>query len=551
MNSQPLAPRLYIGLAVLLLIGVFFRFYNLDKKLFWMDESASALRISGYTDAELDSQTKSRRLWTPAELNAFQRVQPGRTLGDAVRSMAIDDPQHPPLFYGMLRLWSEAFGDSVFALRLLPALLSLLIFPASWFLCRELFYDDPMVRQFSFVVLSVMAISPFHVLYAQEAREYSLMAALLLASTALLLWALRAGGLWRWAAYALGLAFGFYTHTLFVLMWLAHCLAVLALFWHDRKTVGAQNAAPSQRRYLLAFAGASLCAVLLFAPWALMVWKGRAHSADNWTSADSSPWYVMKTWMLMFSSLFFDPNQTQRWIGAGRADFLLVPAVRFARIVVFGMVLFALGFVWRKAPRRIAYVICAIAFLPFAALAAPDLLLGGFRSTIARFMIVSFIGVQLAAAYWITAKLAAPRTRRLGLAVFGLLVMSGIGSCWMSSQATLWWNKASSYEVPNIVRTLNSRSRPLLVTRMSNNVFSINRLLKPTARIYFLRKEDEKNFDPAQVAFANADSVFFFNPSKTLRATLQKRGALLEKANGGQSLWRLKSGGSNVPALSR
>jgi uncharacterized membrane protein len=41
---------------VWLVLGVFFRFVNLDRKIYWHDESYTSLRISGYTLAEVKKQ---------------------------------------------------------------------------------------------------------------------------------------------------------------------------------------------------------------------------------------------------------------------------------------------------------------------------------------------------------------------------------------------------------------------------------------------------------------------------------------------------------------
>lgn len=35
---------------IVLIIGIFFRFYNIDKKVYWNDESYTSLMISGYTE---------------------------------------------------------------------------------------------------------------------------------------------------------------------------------------------------------------------------------------------------------------------------------------------------------------------------------------------------------------------------------------------------------------------------------------------------------------------------------------------------------------------
>jgi uncharacterized membrane protein len=354
MPIRPLAPRFYFALAALICLGVFFRFYHLDKKIFWMDEAASALRIAGYSQADLHAQTQRQKLWTSAELQKFQHIRRDFDLRDALRVLSKDAPQHTPLFYLLLRLWAGAFGDSVWALRALPALLSLMVFPALWFLCRELFFDDPKRERIIFVALALMAVSPFHVLYAQEARQYSLMTVLLLASTALLLRALRCGE-WRWwLPYAICLALGFYTHLLFALMWLAHAAIVATWFYLQRNNTREPSKTKVSLVPLISFGIAAVVAALLFVPWAIVLWQGqeRAASTTSWMLDNSRPWYVVKTWVLVWSHLFYDPNQTQQWSGAARDWAGLAMAARLARIAVCGAILWALGFVWRRAPRR-------------------------------------------------------------------------------------------------------------------------------------------------------------------------------------------------------
>ncbi|NER30255.1 MAG: hypothetical protein F6J89_22180 [Symploca sp. SIO1C4] len=55
-----------------------------------------------------------------------------------------------------------------------------------------------------------MAVSPFQVLYAQEAREYSLWTVTILLSTAALLKAMRSPSHSSWGIYTVSLTLGFY-----------------------------------------------------------------------------------------------------------------------------------------------------------------------------------------------------------------------------------------------------------------------------------------------------------------------------------------------------
>ena len=76
----------------------------------------------------------------------------------------------PPLFYFILHFWIEIFGKSEFALRLLPALLSIIAIPIVYFLGKELF--DNKVALFSALVF---AVSQANIRFAQTLRMYSLL----------------------------------------------------------------------------------------------------------------------------------------------------------------------------------------------------------------------------------------------------------------------------------------------------------------------------------------------------------------------------------------
>lgn len=61
---------------VLLALGVFFRFFNLDRKLYWHDEVYTSLRASGYTKAEVIQQVFDGHEVGIEELQKFQHLSP-------------------------------------------------------------------------------------------------------------------------------------------------------------------------------------------------------------------------------------------------------------------------------------------------------------------------------------------------------------------------------------------------------------------------------------------------------------------------------------------
>jgi mannosyltransferase len=106
----------------------------------------------------------------------------------------------PPLYYLSLHFWLW-LGNSEFAIRSLSALIGLGSIMAVYGLAKQLF--DARVGLLSALLL---AISPLHIWYSQEARMYILVAALGLCSAYFMLLALREGKAWQWLAYVVSTA---------------------------------------------------------------------------------------------------------------------------------------------------------------------------------------------------------------------------------------------------------------------------------------------------------------------------------------------------------
>lgn len=76
--------------------------------------------------------------------------------------------QMPPLYFVLMKLWTGLAGDSEFALRLPSLLCGVLTVPLlGWFLWR---LEGPEVGCMGALLL---ACSPFHIWYSQEARAYA------------------------------------------------------------------------------------------------------------------------------------------------------------------------------------------------------------------------------------------------------------------------------------------------------------------------------------------------------------------------------------------
>ena len=194
-----LKPSLWsLCLCVILLIAAGLRFYRLDAQSFWSDEG-----------------------------NAIRAAQ--RSIPLAIAAARGDI--HPPGYYLLLHFWRIPTGDSEFAVRSLSVYIGLLTVALTGRLGRRMLGAGVGAG-----AAFLAAISPLAVYYSQEARMYSLLGLLAVASTDLLWGLLHRPRPATALLYALVAAAGLYTHYSFPFVLAAHNLLVFG-WWMT--TVGA------------------------------------------------------------------------------------------------------------------------------------------------------------------------------------------------------------------------------------------------------------------------------------------------------------------------
>ena len=99
--------KLRLLVVVLLLLGVFFRFVNIDKKYYWYDEVFTSLRISGYTQTEVLHEISGGQLVGAKDFMKYQRPNRTKNFGDTVKSLAIEEPQLPHYIF-----WESSVGQN-------------------------------------------------------------------------------------------------------------------------------------------------------------------------------------------------------------------------------------------------------------------------------------------------------------------------------------------------------------------------------------------------------------------------------------------------------
>ncbi|MEB3212305.1 MAG: glycosyltransferase family 39 protein [Leptolyngbyaceae bacterium] len=486
-SSRPLPIAL---LSIVIAIGIFFRVARLDYKVYWHDEVFTSIRAAGFVGEEVSEALYTAEIKRPDDLLRYQTLEPGRGWNETFYALSTH-PEHPPLYYVLVRLWMNLFGTSIATIRSLSVVFSLLIFPVLYWLCLALFHS-PAVGQ---MAIALYAVSPFHVLYAQEARQYILWTLTTILSSLLLLRALDKDRPQEWMAYAGAIAMGFYTSLFSVLVCLAHAGYTVM------RTSGRLNAT------VLRFSLAIMAGVLLFIPWIGVVVKnwGAFQNKTAWVNFAYPIPLLAKLWGLHLSSTFVDMG-----LPLDHPYSLVTPIIVWVGVVI------AFYRLIRIAPVRTWGFVVLLTVIPAIALILPDLLMGGRRSASTRYFVPVLIGVLLAVAFLLAEGLAHPTARyRWGIrGLTAVVLTASLLSCSISFQSNTWWSKVVSYGVPRTAALVNPKPNPLIVVGLREvslgNAIALSHFLEDHVRLILTQDSTVPELP------GDASDLFLYDPHDAL-----------------------------------
>ncbi len=419
-----------------LVIGVFFRFYHLERKVYDGDEVYTSLRFLG--ESERDAVRRAPSFRTMGDLRLLIHPIPSYGSPDALgpmRTLAVEEPHHAPVFYELGHLWVAVFGNSIAAVRALPAVLSLLALPLAFWLGVELFGS----RYSGWIALALTSLSPIAVALAQDAREYSLWSVATLALALALLRALRRDNLRAWIIVAVLTAVSCYIYTLTILVVLG--LAVYTAVAYRRSSGVLVHCALSLSAGLLAFT-----------PWLYLIFERRAlisHSLGSVLVGRLSPAEVLRSFVSGMKLNVLDYAIMRTSLLGEMTTVLALAAILAAFVVVI-----------RSYPPRVwlfvvlPSVVCALPFI------VADLVLPGQRVREVRYFLPCFLFIDLTFAGAFTVLLLSRAKGAVAL-LFALLV-ARTSSIVVSSQAVTSWTTQWDQSL-NVASTIDEAKRPLIV----------------------------------------------------------------------------------------
>ncbi len=443
-----------------------------------------------------------------------------RSVGPVVRTVAADEPQSGLGYFLFASVWVRAFGGELGVLRAASAVASTLAVLLVHRLARALFG----VADVALAAAALVALSPLHLRYAQEARPYALWSAALVIAALALVRARTRGTPGAAFGYAVALAAALWVQLLTVLV-----LPGFAAL--GRRGDGDPAAARTTARLRVA----TMAALATSAAWAPVCWRARTRIAavTAWAAAPTSLRGLVHGWLGVVTAVFFRPWGEGGFLPSAPQSFAANSAWSISGILVAAVVALGLRAVGTGTAAPVRRFVPLFALGPWALLAAIDVVFGGQRSTVARYLVPLWIGAPLAVAWFTAAPDAGSRRRALLAALLALAAATAL----RARSAEVWWDTDASrmHGVAAAARTIAAADHPIVVTDVwPLRVLELARQLPATTDLRLGARPPRGVVD--------WDRVLLFDPSDALRAaTVTAAGPThtLAPVPGASLLWRL------------
>ena len=498
-----LAPEKHpLGVATLFMLalivsGTVMRVTNLGQKHYWSDEALTNVSAAGIAMGDIDWSSLAKRELSPGELTAqLQTPRAGLNLAAVAAAHQRNQINKPPLYFLLAHVWMWLFGAAPAQMRALSALFSILSLPVAYLLAREMGWRD----HAPLLLAAMFAVSPFQIIYAQEARPYSLLVFETLLAGLLLLLALQRARLLWWLFYAMTMIAGLFTHFLFMIVLGAHIGYVLIASLLEKQQRFSLVSAPTAR-----FIAVVALALVAVSPWLTLMTHERNLHTD---------------WLYQSQSLQVTITQRARVFSFPLVDLNPLPMALEILLSVLALSLSAYSLVYLV--RRIGRDNNVFLLTLFAANTVPllflDLADGGYRTGVARYMIFALIALQMMVAYTLaeqTATASGTRRRVWGGITAALLLLGLVSSIWyvVSPAGT---GKGNDENQLAVLALLNTAEHPLVLLNDFDNastfgdVLGLSHNLDPNVRFYII--------DTLDTVPPGRAPLYFYEPSAATRA---------------------------------
>jgi uncharacterized membrane protein len=520
--QTPFAPRSLLALFLITIAGILVRFTTIDSKVCWHDEALTLQVISGFPLKQIATKEYTGELRSVSDLSKYQKRNPDHGLNDSLVCLLKENTLHAPLYYVIAWLSCAVNGPALHQARLVSAWAGALVPPVGAWLVLELCGSVAM----ALVTAGLFALSPFLVIYSQEAREYSLWTLALLTTTAAFLKAYRTDSARWWRAYAIALVCSLYSHIFTLAILGGQALFLLVIGRGESK---------AKLKHWLVHSGAAVCTLTPWIVASCLYWSKVVATPGVVSLASNRPFYLQLTAGNLVSPFYDAPYNSET----------MAAAVGFA-VIAFELV--ALLWLIRKAPQSVWLTVICLGTPVFLVLVSLDACLGGARATAARYITPTLVAVLLSCGCLLGSLLESEKLRRvkhswtrLGVGLTLLLTIAGMQITALSenARATVWWHKKiEGANLSEAAAHINADSAPLVISSPGlpneGNILALSHLLDSKVKLLLVPKHYVPDLPSGFTA------IYIVSTARDLLSGLAKKyGVALLHFNDDQTFWQL------------
>lgn len=396
-----------------------------------LDAAVLILGVSAYAAQVLSTMTR----WSIWFDEGFSAYISRFSFLDIAHYTAVD--VHPPLYYWTLKIWTFIFGTGEIGVRSMSLMFGMVAIVLGFLLVKRLFG-----RRAAWMSLLFLVISPMLIRYGQEARMYTMTAAIALAATYTLTFAVTSKKWTPWVIYGVLIGIGMWTHYFIAVVWIGHWVWRAVTVWHLRYRGVHYIRQFFSRQWIVAH----LIAIAVFLPWAKSMVDQLLGIQIGWFWIDPVGVDTLTNYL---STVFFFQQHNE-----------VAPWVALLFIVVCGFLAILTGMAYRQSnavQRKNYLLIFCLAVLPVLLVFVASL--PPLRpSFVERYLMTSVVGFSLFAG--IVIAMTAPKLKAVGQVIIVGLVAGAMLIGVVHAQTIGNFNKSSgvSIETKAVIQGIASRS---------------------------------------------------------------------------------------------
>lgn len=400
-------PWIYL---IIVLLGIFLKFYEIDYRYFWYDEASTIAQTSGVSAKEYKEKLPLNELKNISYYHDLLHLnKQDYTIGSQLKGQW-NSPNFNPLHYAILTFWHRIAGDNDINYRYFNVLIFLLILPCLFYLAKLVFKSNLA----GWIAISILSVNGFFQYYTFDARYTTLCLFLIILNQIMFLKSVKVSGYLWWAGYLISGMLCLYSSFLLGLIFIAHCIYIL-LF---------------ERKVIIPYIISSIVIFLGYLPWLISIIIN--HDQIFKSLAWHEPYGVNQNiFTLIFAQLYFVSysfdllnnylEQFSMFVNhhlAGNYTFLII------NLFIIALLIYSAIYTYRKGERRLFVFILLFIIPQFLFFLISDLVRKTGMSLIPRYNILNIFGFILFLVFLFKEKICKGSFFFIG--IFILLMTMGI-----------------------------------------------------------------------------------------------------------------------------